>query len=118
MNISWFGSLWAAIKGAFSFGTTAKLSVVDYILDAAYAYYGSIGRVMDNIAKAYNGLVVLCDKLDYYGQYIPAPWSPFCSAIKAALGELRDLLADGKVERVEIERVVEKVRAAIEAWGK
>ena len=118
MNISWLGTAWAAIKGFFSFGTTAKLSIVDYILDAAYEYYANVEKIMVNIAKAYNGLVVLCDKLDYYDKYIPNPWANIYASIRNALCELRDILADSRVEREEIERVVAKVREVVAAWNR
>lgn len=118
MNISWLGTVWAAVKGAFSFGTTAKLSIVDYILDMAYEYYSNVEMIVANIAKAYNGLVTLCDKLDYYAKYIPAPWMSYYEAICKALYELRDMLADGRVERTEIERVVMNVKNAITVWHK
>lgn len=116
MNISWIGTVWAAIKGVFSFGTTAKLSIVDYILDAAYAYYSSIENIMANITKAYNGLVTICDRLDYYAKYIPVPWENYYNTIRNAFYELRDMLADGRVERPEIERVISNVENAIVVW--
>lgn len=118
MNISWLGTAWAAIKGFFSFGTTAKLSIVDYVLDAAYQYYANVEKIVANIAKAYNGLVTLCDKLDYYSKYIPVPWMPYYEAICKAFYEMRDMLADGKVERTEIERVVLNIKNAIGMWQK
>lgn len=118
MNISWIGTVWAAIKGALSFGTTAKLSIVDYVLDAAYGYYSNVDKIVANIAKAYNGLVKLCDKLDYYAMYIPAPWMSYYEAICKALYVLRDMLADGKVERPEIENVVKNIKYTISMWHK
>ena len=118
MNISWLGTVWAAIKGAFSFGSTAKLSIVDYILDAAYEYYANVEKIVANIAKAYHGLVVVCDKLDYYAKYIPYPWVDYYDAIRKAFYKLRDTLADGKVERTEIERVVLNFKIAIGMWHK
>ena len=118
MNISWLGTVWAAIKGIFSFGTTAKISIVDYLFDAAYDYYSNIEVIMANIAKAYSGLVKLCDKLDYYSEYIPAPWKPYYETISDSFCALRDTLADSKVERREVETIVLKVRNAIAAWRK
>ena len=118
MNISWLGTAWAAVKGFFSFGTTAKLSIVDYILDEAYEYYSNIERIVDNIAKAHGGLVWLCDKLGYYARYIPDPWLDYYNAIYSAFCELRDMIADGKFERVEIERVALNVKNAIDVWRK
>ena len=118
MNISWLGTAWAAIKGFFSYGTTTKLSIVDYVLDAAYEYYANVEKIVANIAKAYNGLVVFCDKLDYYSKYIPVPWMPYYEAICKAFYEMRDMLADGKVERTEIERVVLNIKNAIGMWHK
>ena len=118
MNISWLGTVWAAVKGALSFGSTARIAIVDYILDCAYEYYSNVERIVANIAKAYGGLVTLCDKLDYYVKYIPYPWMDYYEAIRKALYELRDMLADGKVERTEIERVVLNVKNAISLWNK
>ena len=118
MNISWLGTVWAAIKGMFSFGTTAKLSIVDYLFDVAYDYYSNVEAIMANITKAYNGLVVLCDKIDYYAKYIPVPWKPYYEAISDSLYALRDTLADSKVERREVEVIVLKVGNAIAAWRK
>lgn len=118
MNISWLGTAWAAIKGILSFGSTAKLAIVDYILDCAYEYYSNVERIVANIAKAYGGLVTVCDKLDYYAKYIPAPWTAYYESICKALCELRDMLADGRVERPEIESVVLDVKNAISVWHK
>ena len=118
MNISWLGTAWAAVKGFFSFGSTAKLAIVDYLLDCAYEYYANVERIVSNIAKAYSGLVTLCDKLDYYAKYIPAPWMSYYEAICKAFYDLRDMLADGRVERTEIERVVMNVKNAITMWHK
>ena len=42
----------------------------------------------------------------------------YYEAICKALYELRDMLADGKVERMEIERVVLNVKKAISLWNK
>lgn len=116
MNLSWLGTVWAAVKGALSFGTTAKLSVVDYVLDVAYEYYSNVEKIVANISRAYGGLVALCDKLDYYAKYIPAPWTPYYDAIRKAFYEMRDMLADGRVERQEIERIVLNVKQVISAW--
>lgn len=118
MNISIIGTLWAAVKGAFAIGTTARLSIVDYLLHAAYEYYSSIEGIMANIARAYRGLVKVCDKLDYYEKYIPVPWLSYYTNIRNALGAMRDALADGKVEREEVQLVVANVKTAIEAWRK
>lgn len=118
MNISWLGTVWAAVKGAFSFGTTAKISIVDYLFDAAYEYYSNVEKIMANIAKAYGGLVTLCDKLDYYKKYIPVPWMSYFEAICDALYVLRDTLADSKVERREVDVLVLKVMESIATWRK
>lgn len=118
MKISWLGTVWAAVKGLFSFGTTAKISIVDYLFDVAYDYYSNVEAIMANIAKAYSGLVTLCDKLDYYSKYIPAPWTPYYKTISDSFYALRDTLADSKVERREVETIVLKVRDAIAAWRK
>lgn len=117
MNINWLGMAWSAIKGAFSFGTTAKLSIVDYLLEAAYEWYSNIERVMENIAKAHSGLVTLCDKLDYYSKYVPVPWMAVYQNFRDALAALRDTLADGRVDRAEIAKVIGHVAAAREAWN-
>lgn len=118
MKISWLGTAWAAIKGAFSFGSSAAISVVDYILDSAYRWYSDIDGVMANIQKAHAGLVAVCDKLDYYRKYIPAPWTTHYSSVCTVLGTLRDTIADGRFERAEIEKIVEDVKSAIEEWRK
>lgn len=117
MNISWIGTVWVAIKGAISFGTTAKLSIADYLLEAACVWYSNIDRVMENIAKAHSGLVKLCDKLDYYSKYIPVPWMAVYQNFRDALGALRDTLADGRVERAEVEKVVGYIVNARAAWN-
>jgi len=118
MKLSWLGTAWAAIKGAFSFGTTAKLSIVDYILGVTNDYLSSVDRIVENIAKTYAALVTICDKLDYYSKYIPTPWTAHYSNICDALKALRDCLADGKVERTEVEKIVAIVKSAIAAWNK
>lgn len=108
--------MWAAIKGIFSFGTTAKLSIVDYLFDKAYDYYSNVDLIVSNVANAYAGLVTLCDKLDYYVKFIPTPWIGYYQAIRDMFCGLRDMLADGKVERVEIESVALKVKQTIAVW--
>jgi len=118
MNISLIGTVWAAIKGAFSFGTTARLSIVDYTLEATNNYIASVDKIMANIAKFYSLLVTVCDKLDYYRKFIPTPWITYYDNICLALGSLRDMLADGKFEREELENVIENVKTAIAAWRK
>ena len=116
MNISWLGTIWAAIKGAFSFGTTAKLEIVDYILDVAYDYYANVERIMANIQRAYSGLVWLCDKLDYYAKYIPAPWTGCYVSVCKAFYAMRDMLADGRIEMAEIKLLAGNIKTAMVEW--
>lgn len=118
MNISWLGTAWAAVKGFFSFGSTAKLAIVDYILDCAYDWYANVDRIVSNVSKAYNGLITICDKLDYYRKYIPEPWIACYDAICGSFYALRDTLADGKIERPEIERIVQNIKSAISSWNR
>ena len=118
MKLSLIKTLWAAIKGVFTPGTSAEMNVVDYILDSVYTWYSDIDGVMKNIKAAYSGLVTVCDKLDYYAKYVPAPWTDYYKAIRDMLYAARDTLADSRVERSEVERVVSCVRNAIEAWRK
>jgi len=118
MKLSWFGTAWAALKGALSFGSTARLSIVDYICDTAYAWYSNVDTIMANIKRTYTSLVTICDKLDYYAKYIPTPWIGYYSNICDGLKALRDTLADGKVERTEVERLVEIIKVAFAAWNK
>lgn len=118
MKISFIGTMWAAVKGALSFGTTSELSVVDYFFDTAYAWYSNVYKIMANIQKTYASLVVICDKLDYYSKYIPTPWMAVYQNYRDALGALRDMLADSKIERTEVEKVVEIIKIANAAWNK
>lgn len=118
MNISFIGLAWSAVKGFFSFGTSAGIGVADYIITSVNDFCGNTSWIAANIAKAYTSLVWVCDKLDYYAKYIPNPWANIYSSIRNALGELRDTLADGRVEREEIERVAAKVREVCAAWNK
>lgn len=117
MNISWFGMAWSAVKGFFSFGTSASIEVADYIIGKVNDFCGNVEWIATHIAKAYTSLVWVCDKLDYYAKYIPNPWANIYASIRNALGELRDIIADGRVEREEIERVAERLREIVEVWN-
>ena len=112
----WLGSAWAAIKGLLAFGTTPKLAVIDYIFDFAYGYYSKIEWIVRNVAKAYKGLVWICDALDVYDRYVPEPWMPYYEAVVNSLRMLKNMLADGKIERSEIEKVVKTIRDTYETW--
>ena len=118
MKISWIGTAWAYLKGALSFGTTGRLAVVDYIIEEVLCALMNLESVAANLAKAHALLANVCDKLDYYAEYIPVPWMGYYDAIRTAFGDMRDTLADGKVERAEIERVIANVKAAVAMWHK
>lgn len=119
MNItSWIGAAWAALKGAFSFGTTAKLSVVDYILDKAHEFYSNVEWIASNLEKAYRNLVWVCDKLDYYKAYIPTPWASYYEYIQGTFVAMRNALEDGKFDREEIVKIAESINQSYRAWNK
>lgn len=119
MNITtWLGTAWAAIKGAFSFGTTAKLSIVDYLIGKANDYFANVDWIVSHVQKAYSSLVWICDKLDYYKAFIPAPWANHYNYVQESLYAMRDTLADGRIDREEIERVANNVKTAYEGWNK
>jgi len=118
MKLTWIGTAWAAIKGALSFGTTAKLSIVDYILGVVNQYIQSTETVVENITKTHASLVIVCDKLDYYSKYIPTPWMAYFTNIVDPLKALRDMLADGEICYAEIEKVVTLIKNAYENWRK
>lgn len=112
----WLGSAWAAIKGLLSFGTTPRLAVVDYFFELAYEYYGKVEWIVKNVARAHKALAWICDALDVYARYIPEPWMKYFDNVLMALKCMRDMLADGKIEREELERVAKAIREAVVLW--
>lgn len=117
MKISWFGKVWAYIRGVFSFGTTGRDEVVAYIIDKALERVSNIEVIANNISKVFSFLVDVCDKLDYYEVYIPTIWKEQYTAVRESFYVLRDALADGRFESDEIKCIIAKVKAAVKNWN-
>lgn len=114
-DITKFGVFWAAVKGAFSFSSSAFEGIVEYVLDVLNTWLAcdvvanKVMRIHSVALKAYQTLVK-------YRGWCPLKW---VSAYDKTLGAVSTVIVtfdDGRLEQSELKKCADDFRLAYAEW--
>ena len=110
-------NIWQKVMTGVKFAFGGLDAAADYLLGTVLNPWLRTDAVASNVRKAYQVALGVYEWLAGHRQYCPQCWTREFNGILVALDAAVAAFEDGKVEREEIERVVDAIQKARAEWG-
>lgn len=108
-------NLWQKLTMGIKFIFGGFEAATDYLLNLLNGWL-SAPDVAEKVAYYYGKAKGVYDFLVKYQRFCPAAWTEAYAETLAAVKQLVDVFADGKVEEQEIKNCIAAFKAAYEKW--
>ena len=115
MDITKWGIFWSAVKGAFSFGSSAFEEIVEYVLDVLNTWLACDG-VVDKVKHIHDVSLKAYQTLVKYRGWCPLKWVAAYDKTLGAVNTVIVTFEDGRLEQAELKKCVVDFRLAYAEW--